>query len=44
MFVPFDGKKLFSFGKDDDNSLAVYDWENERLISTAKVDKKNVLE
>lgn len=21
-----DGKSLFTFGKDDDNSLAIYDW------------------
>ena len=38
------GENLFSFGKDDDNSLAVYDWKNQRLIATAKVDKKNVLD
>lgn len=33
-----------SVGKDDDNSLAVYDWEKNVVISTAKVDKKNVLD
>jgi microtubule-associated protein-like 6 len=38
------GQNLFSFGKDDDNSLAVYDWKNQRLLATAKVDKKNVLD
>jgi WD40 repeat protein len=38
-----DGSKLASFGQDDDNSLAVYDWENSRLICTAKVDKSAVL-
>lgn len=39
-----DGKQLLSFGKDDDNSLAIYDWENKRLICTQKVDKSNVLD
>lgn len=39
-----DGSKLFSFGKDDDNSLAIYDWNNKRIIATQKVDKKNVLD
>jgi WD40 repeat protein len=38
-----DGSKLVSFGQDDDNSLAIYDWENSRLICTAKVDKAAVL-
>jgi len=34
---------LISFGQDDDNSLAIYDWENSKLITTAKVDKSAVL-
>ena len=38
-----DGSKLISFGEDDDNSLAIYDWENSRLVTTAKVDKAAVL-
>ena len=37
-----DGSKLFTFGQDDDNSLAVYDWKNNILLATAKVDKTNV--
>ena len=38
------GDKLFSIGKDDDNSIAIYDWKNSRLIATSKVDRKNVLD
>lgn len=38
------GKYLLTFGLDDDHSLAVYDWEQERLICSSKVDKKNVLD
>jgi len=38
-----DGTKLVTFGQDDDNSMAMYDWENSKLLTTAKVDKKNVL-
>ncbi len=38
-----DGKYLLSIGEDDDNSLAVYDWKNNKLIATSKVDKNNVL-
>lgn len=29
-----DGNTLFTFGKDDDNSLAIYDWKNNRIITT----------
>ena len=39
-----DGSKLLTFGKDDDNSLAVYDWRNGNIIATSKVDKANVLD
>jgi WD40 repeat protein/Ca2+-binding EF-hand superfamily protein len=38
------GNKLLSFGQDDDNSLAVYDWAKGVLLTTSKVDKTNVLE
>ena len=38
------GKYLLTFGLDDDHSLAVYDWEQERLVCSSKVDKKNVLD
>ena len=38
------GKYLLTFGLDDDHSLAVYDWAQERLVCTSKVDKKNVLD
>jgi microtubule-associated protein-like 6 len=38
------GKYLLTYGLDDDHSLAVYDWAQERLVCSSKVDKKNVLE
>lgn len=38
------GKYLLTFGLDDDHSLAVYDWAQERLVCSSKVDKKNVLD
>lgn len=38
-----DGTKLVTFGQDDDNSQAIYDWENSKLLTTAKVDKAAVL-
>lgn len=41
-FTP-QGDYLISIGKDDDNSVAVYDWKRSLLICTAKVDKTNVL-
>lgn len=37
-----DGSKLLSIGRDDDNSLAIYDWAQGLLLSTAKVDKAKV--
>lgn len=37
-----DGSKLLSIGTDKDNSLAIYDWARERLVSQAKVDKSIV--
>lgn len=39
-----DGNRLLSFGQDDDNSLALHDWKTSRLLTTAKTDKKNVLD
>lgn len=38
------GKYLLTYGLDDDRSLAIYDWEQERLMCSSKVDKKNVLD
>jgi WD40 repeat protein/Ca2+-binding EF-hand superfamily protein len=38
------GKWLLSFGRDDDNSLAIFDWKKQLLVATAKVDKTNVLD
>jgi microtubule-associated protein-like 6 len=38
------GKYLLTYGLDDDHSLAVYDWAQERLVCSSKVDKKNVLD
>jgi len=37
-----DGSKLLSIGRDDDNSLAIYDWNQNIILSTAKVDKSKV--
>jgi len=34
-----DGSQLFSFGKDGDHSLAIYDWANSKLLSVSKVDR-----
>jgi microtubule-associated protein-like 6 len=33
-----DGSKLASYGRDDNNSLAVYDWAQGMLLATSKVD------
>jgi WD40 repeat protein len=33
---------LLTIGRDDNNCLAVYDWRNERLICSSKVDKNRV--
>jgi WD40 repeat protein/Ca2+-binding EF-hand superfamily protein len=38
------GNKLLTFGQDDDNSLAIYEWAKGLLLATAKVDKANVLD
>ena len=37
-----DGTKLLSIGRDDDNSLAIYDWAQNMLLVTVKVDKNKV--
>ena len=37
-----DGSKLISIGRDDDNSLAIYDWAQGLLLATVKVDKAKV--
>ena len=37
-----DGSKLLSVGQDDDNSLAIYDWQGKILLTTSKVDKAKV--
>jgi WD40 repeat protein/Ca2+-binding EF-hand superfamily protein len=39
-----DGKHLLSGGQDDDNSVAIYDWANSKLIATSPVDKSRVLD
>jgi len=36
------GKYLLTAGLDDDNSIAIYNWANLRLICTSKVDKSKV--
>ena len=39
-----DGSKLLSGGEDDDNSIAVYDWKNQKMIGSSPVDKARVLD
>lgn len=39
-----DGTKLLSGGQDDDNSVAVHDWEKAQLIVKSPVDKAKVLD
>jgi len=36
------GSKLLSIGRDDYNSLAVYDWAQRRILCTSKVDQAKV--
>ncbi|EGR30797.1 hypothetical protein IMG5_123400 [Ichthyophthirius multifiliis] len=36
------GQLLLSVGQDDDNSLAIYDWQAKRLVTTSQVDKAKV--
>ena len=38
------GSKLLSGGEDDDNSVAVYDWQNSKIICSSPVDKARVTE
>lgn len=37
-----DGTLLLSIGQDDDNSLAIYEWQQKRLVVTSPVDKAKV--
>lgn len=37
-----EGSKLLSVGQDDDNSLALHDWQSKILLTTSKVDKAKV--
>ena len=37
-----DGSKLLCIGKDADHSIAIYDWANQKLIASSKVDKSFV--
>ena len=37
-----DGSKLLSVGQDDDNSLALHDWQGKILLASSKVDKAKV--
>ena len=36
------GKKLLTIGKDNDHSVAIYDWARGKLLATSKVDKARV--
>lgn len=38
-----DGKFLLSIGEDDDHSLAVYEWQTNRMVCNSKVEKEPVL-
>lgn len=33
------GQMLFTAGQDEDNSIAIYDWQSARIIATSKVDR-----
>jgi microtubule-associated protein-like 6 len=37
-----DGTLLLSVGQDDDNSLAIHDWQSNRLVVTSNIDKAKV--
>ncbi|CAD8200325.1 unnamed protein product [Paramecium octaurelia] len=37
-----DGSLLLTVGQDDDNSLAIYDWQGKRQICTSNIDKAKV--
>ena len=37
-----DGTLLASVGQDDDNSIAIHDWQAKRMIVTSNVDKAKV--
>jgi WD40 repeat protein len=37
-----DGTRLLSVGQDDDNSLAIHDWQSKILVANSKVDKAKV--
>jgi microtubule-associated protein-like 6 len=39
-----DGEKLLSIRTDENNSVSIWDWKNQRLISTAKVDAAAVID
>lgn len=38
------GKLLLTVGQDDNNSLAIYDWMNKRMICSSKVDRSQVFD
>ena len=38
------GDKLLSVGEDDQHSVAVYDWANNRMIASAKVDPDKIFD
>ena len=44
VFLKFspDGTILASIGQDDDNSIALHDWQSKRMIVTSNVDKAKV--
>jgi WD40 repeat protein len=38
------GHKLASIGMDDDHSIAIYDWQNSKLVASGKGDKQKLLD
>ena len=44
VFLEFspDGTLLLSIGQDNDNSLAIHDWQSNRLVVTSNIDKAKV--
>lgn len=44
MFLKFspNGNLLLSVGQDDDNSLAIHDWQANRMLATSNIDKAKV--
>ena len=44
MAFSHDGKFLISIGGDDDHSIAIYDWKNDKIKTSCKGDKSKILD